>query len=118
MLLASWYSWRRAPALGRYPGPRSITFDQALPFMLFHWARLERAWGWKIDALQVPEHHWGIRIVTPRLVERAHQLGLRVHVWTVDDEADMKRLLDWGVDGIITKKPDVAVRARARHLGG
>lgn len=115
VLLASWYSWQRAPALRGYPGPRSITLDQALGFMLLHWARLDRLWGRRVDALQVPESHWGLRVVTPRLVERAHRLGMRIHVWTVDLESDMDRLLDWGVDGIITKKPDLAIRARTRH---
>jgi glycerophosphoryl diester phosphodiesterase len=117
VLIASWYSWQRAPALRGYPGPCSITVDQMLPFLLLHWTRLDGLWDARIDAMQLPERHWGLRVVTPRLIERAHRLGMRVHVWTVDEEADMDRLLDWGVDGIITNKPDLAVKARERHLG-
>lgn len=117
VLLASWYSWQRAPALRGYSGPRSITMDQMLVFILLHWTRLDGLWGAKVDALQVPETHWGLRVVTPRLVERVHELGMRIHVWTVDSEADMDRLLGWGVDGIITKKPDLAVKARTRLHG-
>ena len=74
----------------------------------------DRLWPIHVDAFQLPEVHWGFRVVTPRLITSAHQRGIRVHVWTVDDESDMDRLLSWGVDGIITKKPDLAVRARAR----
>jgi glycerophosphoryl diester phosphodiesterase len=117
VLIASWYSWQRAPALPGYPGPRSVTLDQMLGFLLLHWTRLDGLWGARIDAMQLPERHWGMRVVTPRLIERAHELGMRVHVWTVDEEADMHRLLNWGIDGIITNKPDLAVKARARHLG-
>jgi len=117
VLLAAFYSWQRAPALRDYAGPRSITTDQMVAFLLLHWTRLDGLWEAKIDAMQLPERHWGLRIVTPRLVERAHELGMRVHIWTVDSRPDMDRLLDWGVDGIITKKPDLAVAARARHLG-
>ncbi len=117
VLIASWFTWRRAPALHAYTGPRSVTMDQMLPYMLLHWARLDALWVPKVDAFQIPERHFGLRVVTPRLVQRAHQNGLRVHVWTIDIEADMERLLDWGVDGIVTKKPDVAAQARARYLG-
>jgi len=46
----------------------------------------------------------------PRLVEEAHGLGLQVVPWTVNDAADMARLIGWGVDGLITDYPD---RARA-----
>lgn len=117
VLLASFYSWQRAPALRRYAGPRSVSLDQMLGFILLHWARLDSLWKPRVDALQLPEFYHGIRIVTPRLIQRAHQLGLRVHVWTVDDEADMARLLDWGVDGIVTNKPDMALRIRESYLG-
>jgi glycerophosphoryl diester phosphodiesterase len=61
---------------------------------------------------QVPEREGRIRIVSPRFVRRAHRAGFKVHVWTVDDEADMRRLLGWGVDGLISDRPDVAVRVR------
>jgi glycerophosphoryl diester phosphodiesterase len=115
VLLAAFYSWQNAPAISGYPGPRSITLDQMLPFKLLHWARLDNLWPARVDAFQLPEVHWGIRVVTPRLIQSAHRRGIRVHVWTVDDEQDMERLLDWGVDGIITKKPDRAVEARLRR---
>lgn len=116
VLIASWYSWQRAPALGDWKGPCSATLDQMLAFMLMHWTRTDGFWGKRVDALQLPERHWRLRVVTPRLIERAHSLGMRVHVWTVDQEADMERLLDWGVDGIVTKRPDTAARARERYL--
>jgi glycerophosphoryl diester phosphodiesterase len=55
----------------------------------------------------VPEAWDGRRIVTPRFVREAHRRNLPVHVWTVDDVDDMRRLLAWGVDGIQTDRPDL-----------
>jgi glycerophosphoryl diester phosphodiesterase len=58
-------------------------------------------------AAQVPVAQGRIRIVTPRVVDRAHRLGLQVHVWTVNDADQMSALLDLGVDGLITDRPAV-----------
>lgn len=52
--------------------------------------------------VQVPEASAGVRVVDRRFVEAAHRRGLQVHVWTVNDEPGMRRLLDLGVDGIMT----------------
>jgi glycerophosphoryl diester phosphodiesterase len=63
----------------------------------------------RFGAFQVPEVYAGMRIVTPEFIARAHGAGVSVIVWTVNDEVDMRRLLDWGVDGLITDRPDIAV---------
>ncbi len=59
---------------------------------------------------QVPERSGTTRVVSRRFVAMAHRAGVAVYVWTVDDEADMIRLLDWGVDGLISDRPDIAAR--------
>ena len=61
---------------------------------------------------QVPELTGLLRIVSPRFIRYAHEAGFKVQVWTVDEERDMRRLLAWGVDGLISNRPDLAVRVR------
>lgn len=58
-----------------------------------------------VTAVQVPERFRGVRVVNPRFIATAHQSDMAVHVWTVNDANSMVRLLDWGVDGIITDRP-------------
>ena len=53
---------------------------------------------------QIPVSAKGVPITTPALVEAAHDRGMQVHVWTVDDPDEMGRLLDMGVDGIMTDR--------------
>lgn len=60
-------------------------------------------------ALQVPERTGPLTIATPRFIAAVHRSGAEVHVWTVNEPADMTRLLDLGVDGIVTDRADVAV---------
>ncbi len=68
-------------------------------------------------AFQVPETSGGTRVVSPRFVQLAHKAGVAVHVWTVDEPDDIRRLLDWGVDGIISDRPDVAVQVVREWVG-
>jgi glycerophosphoryl diester phosphodiesterase len=60
-----------------------------------------------VHALQVPVRYGALEVVTPGFVRRAHALGLVVHVWTVNDPAEMRRLLQLGVDGIVTDRADL-----------
>lgn len=59
------------------------------------------------DLVQIPRRYLGIRIVSVGTVRRCHEAGLSVHVWTVNERVGMERLIEIGVDGIITDRPDV-----------
>jgi glycerophosphoryl diester phosphodiesterase len=78
------------------------------------WA-LYRSWvGWpsrraSYAGFQVPEWAGTTRIVSKGFVEAAHRAGHGVQVWTVDREDDARRLLGWGVDALITDRPDALV---------
>lgn len=63
------------------------------------------------DALQIPERQGLVRVLTRRLIETAHANGVEVHIWTVNDPDRMRRLIDLGVDGIVTDRTDLAVAA-------
>ena len=58
-------------------------------------------------AVQVPLSHFGIPIVTKWFVRHCHKLGIKVHVWTIDDEMVMRKLIDLGVDGVMTDRPSL-----------
>lgn len=78
------------------------------------WA-LYRSWcRWPVSRVaysgyQIPELAGNTRVVSPRFVEYAHDAGLGVQVWTVDDVTSAQRLLGWGVDALITDRPDLLV---------
>jgi glycerophosphoryl diester phosphodiesterase len=83
---------------------------------------LYRSWcRWPVSrpayqGYQIPEFAGRTRVVSPRFVADAHRAGLFVQVWTVDSDADARRLLGWGVDALITDRPDIMVPL-VRSLG-
>jgi glycerophosphoryl diester phosphodiesterase len=78
------------------------------------WA-LYRSWiRWPLGTtryreLLVPERSGATRVVSPGFIAHAHRAGLSVKVWIVNDADDIRRLLRWGADAIISDRPDVAV---------
>ncbi len=60
-------------------------------------------------AVQVPPRFGGTDVVTAAAVHAAHEAGLAVHVWTIDDEDEMRRLVDLGVDGVMSDRPRALV---------
>ena len=85
---------------------------------------LYRSWidcrpaGSRIRRFRCPKSSGRTRVVSPRFVKLAHKAGLAVQVWTVDEPDDIRRLLDWGVDGIISDRPDVAAETVRDWLRG
>jgi glycerophosphoryl diester phosphodiesterase len=110
-------------------GPRSLdAIRAALPQLATSACHAEvrlalfRSWAlWPVRRVpyggyQVPEHAGALRVVSRRFVRHAHAAGLKVQVWTVDEPDEMGRLLSWGVDGLITNRPGLAVRLRDQRL--
>ena len=87
---------RAAPEVATSAGPIEVTRALA-----------SQRPGGGADAFQVPERLGPIPIVTSRFIDAARIADKQIHVWTVNDPVDMRRLLDLGVDGIITDRPDL-----------
>lgn len=66
------------------------------------------------DALQVPPRQGPLTVVEPRFLRCAREVGLHVHVWTIDEPSEMQRLLDLDVDGLMTDEPQLLLKVLAR----
>jgi glycerophosphoryl diester phosphodiesterase len=84
--------------------------SEAAMFYWLQWANLESAYSPSAQALQIPEAYGEYRIATRRFVDAAHARNMRVHVWTVNEAEAMQRLIDLGVDGIMTDYPERLVK--------
>lgn len=118
---------RRVAQLRHALGPRACTAfgtREVAALRLLAWgvrpfqAPLRRRPG---QCVQVPVRRHGVAVVDPGFVAAAHDLDLPVHVWTINDSDAMERLLDLGVDGLMTDRPallrDVLVRRGAWRSG-
>ncbi len=76
------------------------------------WAcsRVRKSFPASADALQVPVRQGKLTVVDEKLIKAAHASDIQVHVWTVNDPGEMRRLLDLGVDGLITDRIDLLNR--------
>lgn len=92
----------------------SATQNEVINFFVRHALGLAASFSPAAEAVQVPETRSGIHILTPGFVEDAHSRGMDVHVWTVNEAEDMQRMIDLGVDGIITDRPDILLELLGR----
>jgi glycerophosphoryl diester phosphodiesterase len=100
---------RRAlgPGLCTAMGPAAVSSLRAISVLPQVLATPAAAPLGRFGAVQVPLRQGWMPLVDRRFVAAAHGAGVQVHVWTIDDETTMARLLDLGVDGIMTDRPRV-----------
>ena len=95
----------------------SSTAGEVLLFWVLHTARLGLAFVPGGETMQVPPSFRDLPMVSERFVLDAHRHNVDVYVWTINEEADMKRQIEYGVDGIITDYPDRLLRLLGRTPG-
>jgi len=110
-VLVGSFSRKRLNEFRRLTGGRVPTSAAPLEVALFRFLPSGRLadllTGRRVSALQIPHRRKHLTIANRGLVRRAHAAGRPVHVWTVDDPDEMRRLLDRGVDGIFTDRTDL-----------
>lgn len=96
-----------------YDGPTGSSAEEVLEF--YRRSLEDDMSGYRPPgaALQVPPRHEGIEVVTAKFVDDAHRVGVEVHVWTVNEAAEIRRLLELGVDGIMSDFPALAAEVIA-----
>lgn len=104
---------RAGAALAPATSPGSQTMARMLVALLLRRRRAVAALLERVDALQIPEREKGVPVLSRRLLDAAHDAGVEVHVWTVNDSADMRRLRGLGVDGLVTDRADAALAIAA-----
>jgi glycerophosphoryl diester phosphodiesterase len=117
-ILVGSFSRRATQAVGEQVKWRCASEDDLRPYVLMGKIGLSRLRVPQADAVMVPERFRGVRIVTPRFVRRAHDDGLGVFVWTVNRPDAMRRLWEWGVDGLISDVPGRALRVLQERMAG
>jgi glycerophosphoryl diester phosphodiesterase len=92
----------------------SATMREGLLFYQLDRFRLSSLFRSPAVAFEVPEYLGDVHVVRPPFLKKARAFNVRVQVWTVNEEDDLKRLLEMGVDGIVTDYPDRLLRALGR----
>lgn len=123
VLVTSFSNRRRRAAMRLLPdvatSAAALPFAVALAALALGLRPIARIALRGVGAVQIPES-WmlgpiRVAVVTPRSLRGLHALGVEVHVWTVNEPTDMARLLDLGVDGLVTDRCDLAVQVLAQR---
>lgn len=96
---------RLSRPVARSAGRRTVACFRALSAA--RWTGMARLCLQDVDCLQVPTSYRGVRVVTSNTIATAHAAGRHLHVWTINNVDEMRGLLDLGVDGIVTDRPDM-----------
>ena len=88
--------------------------DEVRAFVFMNLGFVGRLYTPRVEAFQVPLRAAGIEIVTPRLTRGLRERNVQLDVWTINDEAEMRRLIDMGVGALITDRPDLALQLLGR----
>ncbi len=92
----------------------SASQDEMIAFYVLYRLYLGPAYSPPFAAVQVPVERFNLTLVSPRLVDAVHRRGAAVQVWTINDRAEMERLVTMGVDGLITDRPDLLLDVLGR----
>jgi glycerophosphoryl diester phosphodiesterase len=116
VLVASFHDERMAEFRAECPEVATSSARQETTIFVL----LTKAWlgglvSPEFQSLQVPRASSGITVMTPGFVRAAHARNLKVEPWTINDPEEMKLYLDWGVDGIITDRPDLLLEILGRR---
>lgn len=93
----------------------SATPAEVMEFLTLSKTGLSASYNPPMQALQIPEKVNRLSVVTKDFVENAHRKNLKIHVWTINETADMERLINLGVDGIMTDYPDRLLKLLGRE---
>lgn len=89
--------------------------DDILPFWVLSQLSLHSLYSpGELVAFQVPREFYGLTVLTPGFVADANARGVFVEAWTINTEAEMRRLIEMGVDGLITDEPGLALEVLGR----
>jgi len=116
VLVASFHDERMAEFRAECPEvATSAARQETTVFVLLTKAWLGGLVSPEFHSLQVPRASSGITVMTPGFVRAAHARNLKVETWTINDPEEMKLYLEWGVDGIITDRPDLLLEILGRR---
>ena len=97
----TWQKAKKVPAEFMY----SPATDGATKFFVLQLLNLDLFFGDKMCVFQLPTEELGFNLATKKLVNTAHKHNLAVHYWTINDEEEMRHLIEIGADGIMTDYP-------------